>query len=70
MASSICRACELDGILTGATPADLCMESPTNVELVIQKALGWLSSIVGEEEDRHESRGGGHYWVMPQHMCR
>jgi hypothetical protein len=68
--SSIRPACEMDGILTGATPADLPMESPTNVELVVHKALGGLSSMVGEEEDRHESRCGGHYLAMPRHLRR
>jgi hypothetical protein len=30
----------MDGNLTGATPADLPMESPMNVELVVHKAHG------------------------------
>jgi hypothetical protein len=42
----------MDGILTGATPADLPMESPTNVELVVHKALGGLFYMVGEEEKK------------------
>jgi hypothetical protein len=42
----------MDGILAGATPADLPMESPTNVELVVHKALAGLSSMVGEEEKK------------------
>jgi hypothetical protein len=42
----------MDGILTGATPADLPMESPTNVELVVHKAMGGLFYMVGEEEKK------------------
>jgi hypothetical protein len=42
----------MDGNLTGATPADLPMESPTNVELVVHKALGGLFYMVGEEEKK------------------
>jgi hypothetical protein len=70
VASSIRPACEMDGILTRAMPADLPMESPTNVELVVHKAPRGLSSMVGEEEDRHESCGGGYYLAMPRHLRR
>lgn len=52
MTRSVRPACEMDGNLTGATPADLPMESPTNVELVVHKALGGLFYMVGEEEKK------------------
>jgi len=42
----------MDGNLTGGTPVDLPMESPTNVELVIHKALEGLCYMMGEDEEK------------------
>ena len=42
----------MDGNLTGGKPTDLPMESPTNVELVVHKALGGLCYRMGEEEKK------------------